>query len=135
DLEEPLASSADLLYGVAPVLCTGDHVDPAGCAWYHGTWQYLRLLQMVSTPTWHHEFYRSSLERALDGKKDSQVAITGTADYSMLAYVSAAAKHVGTKSAVQLVDLCATPLFACRWFAKRNGFLVSVQQLDVREFF
>ena len=57
DLEEPLVLSADLVHGVAPVLCTSDHVDSFGCEWYHGTWQYLRLLNMVSTPTWHSQFY------------------------------------------------------------------------------
>jgi SAM-dependent methyltransferase len=135
DLEEPLVSSADLLNGVAPVLCTGDHIDATGCAWYHGTWQYLRLLQMVSTPTWHDEFYRTGLQQALDGVRDPRVAITGTADYSLLAYVTAALMKTGVSGAVDVIDLCATPLFGCRWFAKRNGISITTRQIDVRRIF
>jgi hypothetical protein len=135
DLEEPLVLTADLLNGVAPVLCTGDHVDQSGCDWYHGTWQYLRLLQMVSTPTWHHDFYRKELASALHTCGDSpNTLITGTADYSMLAYLAESAKQNKTNARLHVLDQCATPLFACRWYAKRNHIELVAHEDDVIQF-
>lgn len=115
DLEEPLALSADLINGVAPVLCTSDHVDPEGCSWYHGTWQYLRLLNLVSTPTWHSEFYLEALRSAFD-RGLRKVLISGTADYSVLSYVLRAGSEISGLD-VTVLDMCPTPLFACRWYA------------------
>jgi hypothetical protein len=131
DLDEPLVLSADLINGVAPVLCSGDHIDTSNCAWYHGTWQYLRLLQMVSTPTWHHEFYSTHLFKEFAARKESRVLIPGTADYSMLAYVQAAGNRANTSLDLHVLDLCQTPLFACKWFAKKNGFNISTHQADI----
>jgi hypothetical protein len=120
DLEEPLAQSAPILAQVAPVLCQGDHVDTRGCEWYHGTWQYLRLMDLVSTPTWHHDFYKAALAEALaDGAR--RILITGTADYSVFAYVLDSLREV-VDGSVTVVDRCQTPLFACQWYAKRLGF-------------
>lgn len=130
DLEEPLVLSADLIHDVATVLCAGDHIDPNGCGWYHGSWQYLRLLDLVSTPTWHADFYRSQLAEALARVSNPRVLITGTADYSVLAYVIAAAQAVGSTPSIAVVDLCSTPLFACRWYAKRTGFDIATSSED-----
>ncbi len=132
DLEEPLALSADVLASVAPVLCTRDHIDRSSCAWYHGAWQYLRLLDLVSTPTWHAGFYTAALERALrDGGGPSQTLITGTADYSLCAYVLAGYRALGLKPAVTVLDLCPTPLFACRWYANWKDVDVRTLEADV----
>jgi hypothetical protein len=130
ELEEPLVLSADLVHGVSDVLCTSDHVDRTGCGWYHGTWQYLRLLNLVSTPTWHSEFYLERIAAATQGRESPRILITGTADYSMLAYVSAATP---ADAATDLLDMCATPLFACRWFAKRVERPVGIYEEDLFE--
>lgn len=128
-LEEPLILSADLVSGVSDVLCTADHIDPTGCAWYHGAWQYLRLFDLVSTPSWHDSFYREALGRALAATANPSVVITGTADYSMLAYVLAIAPQVP----VRVLDLCPTPLFACQWYARRKGRTIEVIEADLLE--
>jgi hypothetical protein len=120
-LEEPLVLSADVINEVAPVLCTHNHVDEKACDWYHGAWQYLRLMDMVSTPTWHHDFYNSALRKVMDETPDPSVLITGTADYSMLAYVQGALGTAPRRKPVHVLDLCPTPLFACRWYANRTG--------------
>jgi hypothetical protein len=133
-LEEPLVLSADLVCGVADILCAGDHVAPEGCGWYHGTWQYLRLLDMVSTPTWHSTFYLENLSTALRAKPTSRVLITGTADYSMFAYVDMAATSTGSSPEITVLDLCTTPLFACRWYAKRVGRAVGTVSEDIVAF-
>jgi SAM-dependent methyltransferase len=134
DLEEPLVLTADLIYGVAPVFCTRDHVDPSSCSWYHGTWQYLRLLQLVSTPTWHHEFYERHLLEAVQATNASRALVTGAADYSMLAYLARAVESANAEPTIHVVDQCATPLFGCRWYAKRFGFDVTTFETDVLEF-
>lgn len=134
DLEEPLAQSAPILAEVAPVLCQGDHVDPRGCEWYHGTWQYLRLMDLVSTPTWHHDFYKAALTDAV-ALGARRVLITGTADYSVFAYVVDALRDVPDGS-VTVIDRCQTPLFACQWYAKRIGFdRIKLVADDVLAFF
>jgi hypothetical protein len=120
DLEEPLVQSAPVLAQVAPVLCQGDHIDSADCDWYHSVWQFLRLMDLVSTPAWHHDFYTGALDAAVkDGAR--RILITGTADYSVFAYVLHALREI-PEAVVTVVDLCNTPLFACQWFAKRAGF-------------
>jgi SAM-dependent methyltransferase len=129
-LQEPLATSADLIAGVAPVLCTGDHIDEEGCVWYHGAWQYLRLLDMVSTPTWHSDFYSAGLDAAIDAGCTSFL-VTGAADYSMFAYIDDALRRHGSEGRITVLDKCPTPLFSCRWYAKRMSRPVSPIEADV----
>ena len=135
ELEEPLVLSADLVHGVAPVICRGDHIDANDCSWYHGTWQYLRLLDLVSTPTWHHDFYMGQLSKAISSETDSAaIAITGTADYSMLAYAMSAARAVSNPAQYHIVDFCPTPLFACQWYGNKNNTAVATYATDFLEF-
>ena len=61
ELEEPMVTTAPIAQTLAPVLCQGDHVSPEDCSWYHAIWQYLRIFDMVSTPTWHASFYINEL--------------------------------------------------------------------------
>lgn len=131
DLEEPLVLSADIISGVAPVLCTYDHVDRRTCTWYHSSWQYLRLLDMVSTPTWHSGFYTVEIHKAVETLANPEVLITGTADYSMLAYAHFALQNKATRANIHVVDLCPTPLLACRWYANRNGIVISTYEDDI----
>jgi hypothetical protein len=120
DLEEPLVQSAPVIAAVAPVLCQGDHIDKHECDWYHGSWQFLRLMGLVSTPAWHHDFYSNALSSAVSGGA-RHILVTGTADYSVLAYVLHAIQGISAAT-VTVIDLCNTPLFACQWYAKRCGF-------------
>ncbi len=135
NLDEPLVQSASIISGVAPVLCSGNHVDSKGCAWYHGTWQFLRLMDLVSTPTWHHEFYQSALAAA-EIRGARRILITGTADYSVLAYSIEAfrSRAKATAATFTVVDLCGTPLFACQWYAKREGVNVETVADDIFRF-
>lgn len=148
DLTEPLLESAQMIRAMAPMSCTRDHVDRTSCSWYHGTWQYLRLFDMVSSPSWHSAFYRKSLADALDGDGPRRVLITGAADYSVLAYVIAAARAVGKLDrdgataldptgkpllTTHVLDLCPTPLNACRWYSDRFGLAVVLHEADILE--
>src|SRR5262249_54011612 len=56
-LEEPVVVTAPLARELAPVLCRGSYMSKEDCSWYHAAWQFLRLFDLVSTPTWHADFY------------------------------------------------------------------------------
>jgi hypothetical protein len=96
---------------------------PSSCEWYHGTWQYLRLLNMVATPPWY-SFYRRALGSLLQKKPRARVLISACADYGMLASLHQAANAVGAGPEIVICDICATPLRACEWYAQRYGLAV-----------
>jgi len=43
--------------------CVGGYLSGSSCSWYHSAWQYLRLIDMVSTPSWHGNFYADQLTK------------------------------------------------------------------------
>lgn len=100
---------------------TNESVD--ACDWYHGTWQYLRILNMVAVPAWY-EFYQATLTSILRKKPNAMVLISACADYGMLATLHEAVKAVGTKPRIVIYDICNTPLEACKWYAARNNFSI-----------
>lgn len=131
-LVEPLVESCDWLSSIAELTClTGTAItwsqDRGGaapdhsCAWYHGNWQYLRLLDLVSNPANHTAFYHDALRGGAGHLPRADVAICGAADYSMLAHVCAA---LGATVRPVVVDLCRTPLIANDWYARRAGTAV-----------
>ena len=119
-LQEPLMFSADMMSEAALVLCTHDHMNMDSCYWYHSVWQYLRLMNMVSTPSWHHDFYLKQLSNAIERFDQPRVLISGAADYSSLSYVIHVMKSLNKEGSYSVLDLCQTPLFACKWYAKRE---------------
>lgn len=132
-LSDPLLESADLIHSASQLSCTGDHVDELSCSWYHGVWQYLRLFNMVSSPRWHPEFYFGALQKQLGEAGGRRVLITGTADYGTLAFVLAAAEQHRDDLDIHVIDKCPTPLFACRWYAKRMGVEIKLHPMDLLE--
>lgn len=131
NVNDPLLESADMIHSAAQLSCTGDHIDEVSCSWYHGVWQYLRLFNMVSSPRWHPDFYLGALSDQLGEVGAQRVLISGTADYAVLAFVLAAAEKRGHEMDIHVVDLCPTPLFACRWYARRVGVNIQVHPLDL----
>ncbi len=135
-LTDRLLRSARLLYNVAPMSCTDGFVGD-NCVWYHRVWQYLRLFDMVSSPTWHAPFYQQALRKALSAQDRPRVLITGAADYTTLAFVLDAAHELGREVEVHVLDKCQTPLLACRWYADQctaagqTGALVRTHQVDL----
>jgi 2-polyprenyl-3-methyl-5-hydroxy-6-metoxy-1,4-benzoquinol methylase len=93
------------------------------CDWYHGTWQYLRLLNMVATPPWY-EFYQETLSGVLRRRPDARVLISAAADYGMLATLHEAIRAAQASPQIVVYDICRTPLLSCRWYAERHGFEV-----------
>ncbi|WP_341716685.1 class I SAM-dependent methyltransferase [Micromonospora sp. FIMYZ51] len=134
ELTSVLLQSAKMLYAMAPMSCGPSHQDSTNCSWYHSAWQYLRLFNMVSSPQWHAEFYSRRLVEAVRGGA-RRVLISGTADYTTLAFVldairTATGELPGTLD-VHVVDRCQTPLLACQWYARQVGTEIQGHQADI----
>jgi 2-polyprenyl-3-methyl-5-hydroxy-6-metoxy-1,4-benzoquinol methylase len=95
----------------------------ASCDWYHGTWQYLRLLNMVAVPPWY-EFYQEALTNVLRQRPNAKVLISAAADYGMLATLHDAVRATGAEPHIMVYDICCTPLRACQWYAERHGLTI-----------
>ena len=87
----------------------------SSCDWYHGTWKYLRLLDLVSTPSWHAPFFHSSIAEAGTGRGDLRVLISGCADYAMYELVHS---QLADSAKVTAIDLCPTPLVGIAEYAE-----------------
>ena len=132
-LTEPLLKTAPMADMLADFLCEGSHIDQESCRWYHKAWQYLRILDLVSTPSWHPEFYLGHMIQGIDPKKHYQILISGTADYSTLAYVYEAFKKNTRVFNISVLDLCQTPLILCKWYAASHNFRINTFQRNILE--
>lgn len=130
-LQEPLMRSANMVNEIATVLCSNDHVDVGDCYWYHSIWQYLRLMNMVSTPSWHHDFYLKQIRETYKMHKRVKVLISGAADYSSLSYVVRGLEDTIASTEYTVLDLCDTPLFSCKWYAKFRGITISTMKQSI----
>jgi hypothetical protein len=104
--------------------------DVLSCDWYHGTWQFLRLLNMVAVPPWY-AFYQEALSAALRAKRSSRVLIAACADYGMLATLHSAIVAAEASPSIVVVDICETPLRACRWYAGQFGLQLECLRGDL----
>lgn len=133
-IEEPLEISAPLAWQRAPELCHQDPDTQENCAWNHGLWQYLRLLDLITTPQHHAEFFKEAFARIPANAGSPRVLISGTADYSMLAHVLAIIKDRNAPPAVTVVDRCETPLFLNRWYAQQQSCSIETCRSDILEY-
>jgi SAM-dependent methyltransferase len=131
DLEEPMVRTAPLMDLLSGAICDGDYVSGEDCSWYHGAWQYLRIFDLVSTPTWHPNFYIPQLQLAAENYDTPKILISGTADYSVLAHILWAYDSYNKKCDVTVLDLCQTPLILCQWYAKQSGHLLTTVKADI----
>jgi hypothetical protein len=138
-IRELLLESAPLMKGWSETTCKGKSSGgmeewakqntPAPincCDWYHGTWQHLRLLDMVATPPWY-PFYMKALGGLLAEKPDCNLFISAAADWGMLAMVHEAASSVNASPRITLWDICETPLLASKWYADRFGISITTK--------
>ncbi len=100
------------------------------CDWYHGTWQYLRLLNMVAVPSWY-EFYNEALGDVLRRRPQAQVLISAAADYGMLAQLHEAIEIAQASPRIVVYDICRTPLQSCQWYADRHGLSIETRCADL----
>jgi hypothetical protein len=120
--EEPLLESAPLAWKLAPELCGKDPESDGSCAWYHGMWQYLRIMGLASSARDRGEFYLQAVREFAGGRPAPAILIAGTADYAMLAIVLEALG--GRPASITVVDVCETPLELSRWYAARTGVAI-----------
>jgi SAM-dependent methyltransferase len=128
---QPLVTSAPVMAEFAEENCGGSYVDRADCRWYHQAWQYLRLVNLVSTPDWHADFYKESIVDASRDMHPKRVLVCGTADYCILAHLAAALPSGNVDDfEVVVLDVCAAPLKICEWFGRHHGFKLRTLQGD-----
>ncbi len=114
-----LLRSADYMADQARDLCHGSYLGKDACLWYHQAWQYLRILDMVSTPDRHAGFYHACLEEVIARDHVTDVLISGTADYGALQQIySATPAEKMRRLKIHVLDLCSTPLRICDWYAR-----------------
>jgi hypothetical protein len=129
-LSEMLKKSANFSYLVSKRICTGGY-NSSSCCWYHSAWQYLRIIDKVSSPTWHLDFYFDTLIETI--KEGSKILISGTADYSLLALIFESARFLNVKVDLTVTDICDTPLLLCEWYASEMNFSISTIQGNILE--
>jgi len=132
---EPLARSAPIAWRAAPETCNADAPGAGGCAWYHGLWQYLRLLGLVTAPPAHGRFFIDTLAGLARRGECARVLISGSADYALLALVVHALRpdpdHPRLAPQITVVDRCETPLLLNRWYAREAGVAVETGRSDI----
>lgn len=135
-LTKLLFRSADKMEEYASHYCNGSYLAKKGekCDWYHRSWQYLRVLDMVSCPQWHSEFYRQSFLEAINNNA-RDILISGLADYSIVyQLVHSVPKERLQEMVITVLDSCATPLQITRWFnnwfEEQNGFRLNLRYVQ-----
>lgn len=118
-LDAYLKESFGLAGEIAGTMCIQDSPGRQGCAWYHAAWQYLRLVDLISSPTWHDGFYREAISTRAGSGGFSQIAVTGPADYSILEYAIPRDRSCDGAGRLAVINRCPTPLVGCLWFAKQ----------------
>lgn len=131
---EPVAETAALAKRKAAELCNTLYSGQQDCTWYHGVWQYLRLLGLAATPEKNAAFFLNTLEALASDGRFPRVLVSGTADYSMLAYVMHAYRNADRKLAATVLDQCETPLYLCRWYARQMSQTIETCAANFLEF-
>lgn len=131
DLEEPMVQTAPLMDLLSGAVCSGSYLSPDDCSWYHGVWQYLRIFDLVSTPTWHPNLYLPELKALAQEVVNASVLISGTADYSTLAHVLHAFDYAHKPCRITVLDICQSPLILCQWYARRQKHRIDTVQADI----
>ncbi len=106
------------------------HKGEFSCDWYHGTWQYMRLLNMVAVPNWY-AFYVKAIGDVLKRKPNATVFISACADYGMLSKVHEAMIEAKTSPKIVIYDICQTPLKSCEWYANKHGLSISCTSANI----
>lgn len=104
--------------------------DEVSCGWYHGTWQYMRLMNMVAVPNWYG-FYNKAISDVLKRKPEAHVFISACADYGMLAKVHEAMIEAKANPKITIYDICKTPLKSCEWYAEKFGLAINCRSANI----
>ena len=133
-VDEPLVESAPLAHRLARELCRKDPATGEDCAWYHGFWQYMRVMNIAKISGGHVDFLVEALRSAARAGRFARVLVSGSADYSMSAHALCAYRAEGAALELEVIDLCETPIALTRWYAERVGAPVTGYASDILGF-
>lgn len=131
-VHETRLSAAKFAYEYSQAHCQ-QHPNAQTCAWYHGSWQFLRLLDLVSTPASHFSHFDSQLKEIAADFTFKNILISGSADSALVQAVYQALAHRKTDIRLTAVDICATPLKVCEHYADTVGINIETLRQDVLE--
>jgi len=135
-VDEPLREGAIYTFAIAEHWCcafeAGEHET---CAWYHGLWPLLRLLDVGTTPRRLGEFISGTLSTYAATGRYPRVLISGAADYGLAAYVIHAYRNCAMRDLeLTVLDRCETPLAMNRWYGERVGVSITTHRANVLTF-
>ncbi|HEX6119494.1 MAG TPA: hypothetical protein VFZ03_08570 [Dongiaceae bacterium] len=133
DISEPLVESAPIAFETAMSECASAD-DITGCRTYHAIWQYLRLTGVIRAVRADGPLFAAAVKAHAARWPLRRILISGTADYSMLAYLGHAARNAGASPAFDIIDRCATTLQMNVWYGVRRGLDVRTVQTDVNAY-
>ena len=134
EMNRVLAESVPLARQWAKEMCWCAPGSGESCAWYHGAWQTLRLLGIVTTLAQQSDLYIDALRPLIAGGGYKRVFLSGSADYGLLSVVLEAFSQEAATPEITVVDRCKTPLELCRWYAERCGYTIETAQSDLQSF-
>lgn len=131
-IDTGLLDAAKFAHSYAHLHCR-QYPDDQSCAWYHGSWQLLRLLDLVSTPAAHGNHYAARLKQIAHDSRFGNILVSGSADSAMVKTIHEALSHRQSEIHITVADICATPLKVCERYAEQAGIRISSLQQDILE--
>jgi SAM-dependent methyltransferase len=108
---------------------------PSGdCCWYHGVWQYFRVLGIIKNAGGQGDFIGGQLRSLAMNGAAARVLISGSADDAIARIVIDAFRQTGQTLNLTAVDQCESPLALSRWSAARAGVGLASHCGDILEF-
>lgn len=127
--DEPLHDSAPLAHALAAMHCSRD--PDHGCAWYHGYWQYFRLLGAMSSASDHSQAWAEALTPLIHESGLQRMLLSGSADFALLSCAVDACRKTGIEADVTVLDICETPLALSRWYGQERKLRLHTAQADI----
>jgi len=104
------------------------------CSWYHGVWQYFRLLGVTKTAGGSAAWLDETLRSAAAEGNIRRALISGAADDAMALLALASFRAVNQPLELTVVDRCETPLALARWSAAKRGDAVITYRSNILAF-
>ena len=91
----------------------------------------MMLLGLAPSPERNLKFYLEEIRHLAAERGFRHILIAGCSDYMMLSIVLEAFRGLPVIPQITVIDRCTTPLYLCRWFAKRFACDLTTQQHDI----
>jgi len=103
------------------------------CAWYHGSWQFLRLLDLVSTPDVHAMHFDTQLKKIAGDSSFKNILVSGSADSGLVKTIHEALMSRQAEITLTVIDICGTPLKICEQYADKAGLQITTLKQNILE--